>query len=167
MSKSGLFAHFKSKEDLQIATIDAAAELYDREVTQPGMAAPPGVARIESQCEAFFSYLEREVLRGGCFFIAAAAEFDAKPGPVKDHLRGVYAGLLAALTEVVGEARAIGEIAATEDVDQLTFDLDALLLAANFAYVFFGDPAALERARRGVRARLERASAPPSRPCVP
>jgi len=158
MSKSGLFAHFKSKEDLQIATIDAAAELYDREVTQPGMAAPPGVARVEGQCEAFFSYLERGVLQGGCFFVAAAAEFDAKPGPVKDHLRGVYAGLLAALTNVVREARAIGEIAATEDVDQLTFDLDALLLAANFAFVFFGDPVALERARRGVRERLERAA---------
>ena len=63
-------------------------------------------------------------------------------------------------TEVVREARAMGEIAATEDVDQLTFELDALLLGANFAYVFFGDPAALERARRGVRARLERAAAP-------
>ena len=64
---------------------------------------------------------------------------------MKDHLRGVYAGLLAALAEVVREARAMGEIAATEDVDQVTFDLDALLLAANFAYVFFGDPVALER----------------------
>jgi len=160
MSKSGLFAHFKSKEELQLATIDAAAEAFEREVTQPGMAAPPGVARIESQCEAFFSYLERGVLQGGCFFAAAAAEFDAKPGPVKDHLRGVYARLLAALTEVAREARDMGEIAATEDVDQLTFELDALLLGANFAYVFFGDPVALERARRGVRARLERAAAP-------
>ena len=160
MSKSGLFAHFKSKEELQLATIDAAAEAFEREVTQPGMAAPPGVARIESQCEAFFSYLERGVLQGGCFFAAAAAEFDAKPGPVKDHLRGVYARLLAALTEVAREARDMGEIAATEDVDQLTFELDALLLGANFAYVFFGDPVALERARRGVRTRLERAAAP-------
>jgi AcrR family transcriptional regulator len=158
MSKSGLFAHFKSKEDLQLATIDAAAEVFDREVTQPGMAAPPGVARIESQCEAFLSYLERGVLQGGCFFIAAAAEFDAKPGPVKEHLRVVYAGLIAALTDVVREARAMGEIAATEDVDQLTFELDALLLGANFAYVFFDDPAALDRARRGVRERLERAA---------
>jgi AcrR family transcriptional regulator len=160
MSKSGLFAHFKSKEDLQIATIDAAAEQYDRDVTQPGMAAPSGVARIESLCEAFFSYLERGVPQGGCFFVAAAAEFDAKPGPVKDHLRGVYAGLLAGLTESVREAREMGEIAATEDVDQLTFELDALLLGANFAFVFFGDPVALERARRGVRARLERAREP-------
>jgi AcrR family transcriptional regulator len=158
MSKSGLFAHFKSKEELQLATIDAAAEVFEREVTRPGMAAPPGVARVESQCEAFFSYLERGVLQGGCFFVAAAAEFDAKPGPVKDHLRGVYTGLIAALTDVVREAQAMGEIAATEDVDQLTFELDALLLGANFAYVFFDDPVALERARHGVRERLARAA---------
>jgi AcrR family transcriptional regulator len=161
MSKSGLFAHFKSKEDLQIATIDAAAELFDREVTRPGMAAPAGLARVESQCEAFFSYLERGVLQGGCFFIAAAAEFDAKPGPVKDHLGAVYAGILSGMTGVIREAQAMGEIAATEDVDQLVFELDALLLGANFAYVFFDDPAALERARRGVRTRLERAAASP------
>jgi len=166
MSKSGLFAHFKSKEDLQLATIDAAAEIFEREVTQPGMAAPPGVARIESQCEAFLSYLGRGVIRRGCFFIAAAAEFDAKPGPVKDHLRVVYAKLLAGLTHVVRDARTMGEIAATEDVDQLTFELDALLLGANFAYVFFDDPAALARARRGVRARLERAL-PPGRRLTP
>src|SRR4051812_29852039 len=104
MSKSGLFAHFTSKEDLQLATIDAAAELYNREVTQPGMAAPPGLARVESLCEAFLSYLERGVLQGGCFFIAAAAEFDAKPGPVKDRLRVVYTSLIAALADVLREA---------------------------------------------------------------
>ena len=166
MSKSGLFAHFKSKEDLQLATIDAAADVFEREVTQPGMAAPPGLARVESQCEAFLSYLERGVMRGGCFFIAAAAEFDAKPGPVKDHLRVVYEGLLAGLAGVIREARDMGEIGATEDIDQLTFELDALLLGANFAYVFFGDPAALARARRGVRERLERAM-PPGRRLKP
>ena len=160
MSKSGLFAHFKSKEDLQLATIDAAAELFEREVTQPGMAAPAGLARVESQCEAFFSYLERGVLQGGCFFVAAAAEFDAKPGPVKDHLGAVYSGILSALTGAIREAQTMGELAATEDLAQLVFELDALLLGANFAYAFFDDPAALERARRGVRARLERARPP-------
>jgi hypothetical protein len=121
------------------------------------MAAPPGLARVEGFCEAFFSYLERGVLQGGCFFVAAAAEFDAKPGPVKDHLGAVYAGILSALTEAVHEAQAMGEIGAAEDVAQLVFELDALLLGANFAYVFFDDPPSLERARRGVRARLERA----------
>jgi AcrR family transcriptional regulator len=158
MSKSGLFAHFKSKEDLQIATIDAAAEVFEREVTQPGMAPPPGLARVEGQCEAFFAYLERGMFPGGCFFVAAAAEFDAKPGPVKDHLRTVYVGLLTTLSDVVREAKAMGEIDVREDVDQLVFELDAIMLGANFAFAFFGDPAALARARRALRQRLERAA---------
>jgi AcrR family transcriptional regulator len=158
MSKSGLFAHFRSKEDLQLATIDAAAEMFDREVTQPGKAAPPGVSRILSSCEAFFQYLKRAVFPGGCFFVAAAAELDAKKGPVRDHLREVYSRILEGLADVIREAQLLGEIDAAEDVAQLTFELDSLMLGANFAYVFFGDPAALDRARLAIRQRLARAA---------
>ena len=161
MSKSGLFAHFRSKEDLQIATIDAAAEMFEREVWQPGRAAPAGARRVLSVCEAFLSYLERAVFPGGCFFVAAAAELDAKAGPVRDHLREVYSRILGALADVVREAQALGEIDASEDVAQLTYELDSLMLGANFAYVFFRDPAALERARLAIRQRL--AHAAPSR----
>jgi AcrR family transcriptional regulator len=161
MSKSGLFAHFRSKEDLQIATIDAAAEMFEREVWQPGRAAPAGRRRVLSVCEAFLSYLERAVFPGGCFFVAAAAELDAKAGPVRDHLRDVYARMLEALADVVREAQAMGEIDVTEDVVQLTYELDSLMLGANFAYVFFRDPAALDRARLAIRQRLARAA--PSR----
>lgn len=160
MSKSGLFAHFRSKEDLQVATIDAAAEMFDREVWQLGRAAPAGVRRVLSLCEAFFSYLERAVFPGGCFFVAAAAELDAKKGPVRDHLREVYSRILQELADVVREAQVLGEIDSSEDVAQLTFELDSLMLGANFAYVFFGDPAALERARQAIRQRLARAAPP-------
>ena len=158
MSKSGLFAHFRSKEELQVATIDAAAEMFDREVWQPGRAAPAGVRRVLSLCEGFFSYLERAVFPGGCFFVAAAAELDAKKGPVRDHLREVYSRLLQELAAVVREAQLLGEIDSTEDVAQLTFELDSLMLGANFAYVFFDDPVALERARLAIRQRLARAA---------
>jgi AcrR family transcriptional regulator len=160
MSKSGLFAHFRSKEDLQVATIDAAAEMFDREVWQPGMAAPAGVRRVLSQCDAFFSYLERAVFPGGCFFVAAAAELDGKKGPVRDHLRQVYSRILQGLAGVVREAQELGEIDRTEDIAQLTFELDSLMLGANFAYVFFGDAAALDRASRAIRQRLARAAPP-------
>jgi AcrR family transcriptional regulator len=159
MSKSGLFAHFRSKEDLQMATIDAAAEMFDREVWQPGMAAPPGVRRVLSLCEAFFAYLERAVFPGGCFFVAAAAELDAKKGPVRDHLRAVYSRILEPLDGVIREAQGLGEIDTAEDVAQLIFELDSAMLGANFAYVFFGDPAALDRARLAIRQRLARAAA--------
>jgi AcrR family transcriptional regulator len=160
MSKSGLFAHFRSKEDLQMATIDAAAEMFHREVWQPGMAAPAGVRRVFSLCEAFFAYLERAVFPGGCFFVAAAAELDAKQGPVRDHLREVYSRLLETLAGVIREAQVLGEIDRAEDVAQLTFELDSLMLGANFAYVFFGDPAALDRARLAIRRRLARPAPP-------
>jgi AcrR family transcriptional regulator len=160
MSKSGLFAHFRSKEDLQVATIDAAAEMFDREVTQPGLKAPAGLRRVHSLCEAFLIYLERAVFPGGCFFVAAAAELDAKPGPVRDHLRTVYSRILEGLAGIIREARDLGEIDAAEDVAQLTFELDSLMLGANFAYVFFADPAALNRARLAIERRLARAVPP-------
>jgi AcrR family transcriptional regulator len=164
MSKSGLFAHFRSKEDLQIATIDAAAGMFEREVWQPGRAAPAGARRVLSVCEAFLSYLERAVFPGGCFFVAAAAELDAKAGPVRDHLRDVYSRILGALADVVREAQVLGEIDAAEDVSQLTYELDSLMLGANFAYIFFRDPAALDRARLAIRQRLAHAASSPVAP---
>jgi AcrR family transcriptional regulator len=164
MSKSGLFAHLRSKEELQMATIDAAAEMFDREVWQPGLAAPAGVRRVLSLCESFFSYLERAVFPGGCFFVAAAAELDAKEGPVRDHLRDVYSRILEGLANAIREAQVVGEIDVAEDVTQLTFELDSLMLGANFAYVFFGDPAALDRARLAIRQRLAGAPATVRRP---
>ena len=160
MSKSGLFAHFRSKEDLQVATIDAAAEMFHREVTQPGLAAPAGLRRVRSLCEAFLAYLERAIFPGGCFFVAAAAELDDKPGPVRDHLRMVYSRILEGLAGIIREAQDLGEIDASEDVPQLTFELDSLMLGANFAYVFFGDPTALDRARLAIEQRLARAAPP-------
>jgi AcrR family transcriptional regulator len=163
MSKSGLFAHFRSKEDLQVATIDAAAEMFEREVTQPGMAARAGLRRVRSLCEAFLTYLERAIFPGGCFFVAAAAELDAKPGPVRDHLRTVYSRILAGLAGVIREAQDLGEIDAAEDVAQLTFELDSLMLGANFAFVFFRDPAALDRSRLAIEQRLARAAPPAAR----
>jgi len=80
MSKSGLFAHFGSKEELQLAAIDTAVEIYATEVVQPAMAVEPGLARLQALMEAWLSYGERKVFRGGCFFAAIAVEFDGRPG---------------------------------------------------------------------------------------
>ena len=98
---------------------------------------------------------------GGCFFIAVAAELDARPGPVRDHLRAVFNVLLEGLTGVIREAQALGEIAPDEDLAQLTYEIDAFLIGANFAYLFFEDRAALDRgATRHRRSRLARAAGP-------
>jgi AcrR family transcriptional regulator len=160
MSKSGVFAHFRSKEELQLATVDTAREIFEREVIQPGLRAPEGVARVYALCDAFLSHVERRVFPGGCFFVSAAAELDGKDGgPVRDHVVEVYSGILDGFAAVIRQAQELGELDADEDVAQLLFELDALMIGANLALVFFGDRAAPDRARAAIRERLERSAA--------
>src|ERR1700684_3101731 len=120
MSKSGLFAHFGSKEDLQLATIEEARQRYTREVIAPAHAAGPGITRLHALCEAFLSYLERAVFLGRCFFASAMAEFDSKaPGPVRDRIAHCQNQWMATLEHAAAEARQRGELAATTDPQQL------------------------------------------------
>lgn len=157
MSKSGLFAHFKSKEELQLAAIDTASATFDREVFEPALAASPGLARIMAFCEAFFSHLERRVFPGGCFFISVAAEFDAKNGAVRDRALAAYSRVLSKANEFFHEAQEKGELDSREDIAQLSFELYSFLLSVNFAYLFFRDPTAIARGRESIRQRLARA----------
>ena len=159
MSKSGLYAHFGSKEELQIATVDTAREIWDREVTERAATAAEGLTRLRATCEAFLSYLVRGVFPGGCFFVSAAVELDAKEGRVPDHLRDVYSELIDDLVTQALKAVELGELAPTTDVGQLVFELDSLMLGANVAFAFFKDGQAPERARTGIDARLEAARA--------
>lgn len=153
MSKSGLYAHFGSKQELQLATVEVANEIFQAEVVDPALAAPPGRERLVALCDSYFSHLQREVFPGGCFFAAAAADFDTRPGPVREAIAAAYTGLDELIQELAAEARSRGEIADT-DLAQLAFELAGFLLAANSAYVLFRDTGALERGRRAVRARL-------------
>lgn len=159
MSKSGLYAHFRSKLDLQLATIATADEVFEREVVEPARAAPPGTARVLTLCDAFLSHVERGVFPGGCFFAAAAAEMNVRPGPVRDRIGEWVAGWMQAIEDAVREAQSRGEIAPEADPAQLAFEINALLVGANLAYPLFGDPRILERARVGVRQRLHAAAA--------
>jgi len=154
MSKSGLYAHFGSKEELQLATIDEAHEIFGREVTRPALEQPEGVARILGLCDAFLSHLERRVFPGGCFFAAAAAEFDTHDGRVKERIRAFFEEWLKGISDMVREAQRRGEIEAGVDADQLAFEIDSLLLGANSGFVLFADRSALERARTGIGERL-------------
>lgn len=153
MSKSGLYAHFGSKEELQLATIDAASEIFVREVVEPARAAE-GAARIEALADSFLSYLERRVFPGGCFFAAAQAELDTHPGPVREKLRETGRRWHAYIERQLRGAQELGELDPGEDPAQLAFELDALLKMAAAVFVLQDDPVALDRARRGVRARL-------------
>jgi AcrR family transcriptional regulator len=156
ISKSGLFAHFGSKEELQLATVDEAARIFTEEVLKPGLAKPAGVGRVKALCEAFLSYVEREVFPGGCFFEAVAAEFDGKPGPVRDAVLERKRYWAASLARAVRDAQAAGDIDRKLDPKQLAWELSCLLAGANGAHAADREHVAVERARRAIRDRLTR-----------
>jgi AcrR family transcriptional regulator len=158
MSKSGLYAHFNSKLELQLATIETADTVFRSEVVEPGLAAPAGTARVLALCDAFLSHVERRVFPGGCFFAAVAAEMNVRPGPVRDRIGEFVGGWMGAIEGAIREAQSLGEISAAADPAQLAFETNAMLIGANLAFPMFGDPGILERARVGVRERLRAAA---------
>jgi AcrR family transcriptional regulator len=161
MSKSGLFAHFGSKEDLQLATIEEARQRYAQEVIARALAAGPGITRLYALCESFLSYLERAVFPGGCFFASAMAEFDCKaPGPVRDRIARCQDQWMNTLERAAQDARAKGELRTDSDPRQLAFELEAALLSANWYFHLYTDATYLNRARRAVRARLASEATP-------
>ena len=158
MSKSGLFSHFGSKQDLQMATIDAAEAIYAAEVIEPALEQPQGMPQLRALCERYVSYVERGVFPGGCFFAATAAEWDTRPGPIRDRLRAVLAGWSDLLAANLTAARDRGELAADVDDARLIFELNALLHEANGSYLLFRDRIALEHARAAIADRLARSA---------
>jgi AcrR family transcriptional regulator len=140
MSKSGLFGHFGSKEDLQLATIEAGAEIFGRTVIRPAKDEPAGAARLASLSSNFVDYLEQATFEGGCFWGSVSAEFDNRPGPVRDLIQEKLSVWLDVLRE---QATA----AAVDDPEQLTFELYSISQGANLLYQLFGDPAVFGRAR--------------------
>ncbi len=165
MSKSGLYAHFRSKLDLQLATVATAGDVFRQEVMEPGQAALPGTARILALCDAFLSHVERGVFPGGCFFVAAAAEMNVRPGPIRDSIAEFVAGWMQTIENAVREAQTQSEIAPEVDPAQFAFETNALLVAANLAFPLFGDRRILERARLGIRERLRTAAWPDQSVC--
>ena len=154
MSKSGLYAHFGSKQDLQLATVDEAGRIFQAEVIEPALAAAPGLAQLVAVCDAFFDHLMRRTLPGGCFFAGAVLEMGTRPGPVKDQIAAFQGGFTALIRQFVVTALELHELPADEDPDALTFELSGIILAANTNFVLRQDPAALDLARNIVRRRL-------------
>jgi AcrR family transcriptional regulator len=167
MSKSGLFAHFGSKEELQLATVEAARDIFVREVIRPAFEAPKGLARLWGLCDVWLEYVRREVFRGGCFFAAAAAEFDGRPGAVRDRVAAIMKEWLAVLGRSVAEAQGEGQLDASADPAQLAFELNALEMGANWAYQLHGDRQAFKRARAAMVERLRRLATPEGIPVLP
>jgi len=155
MSKSGLYAHFGSKLDLQLATIEAARETFVSDVVRPALGAARGIQRLRAACEAFLSHVERRVFPGGCFFSAAAADVGTRPGPVRDAIAGQERDWLAFLERLASEALELGELPPSTDPAQLAFELKALLVAANTSFILQGSTAVFAQARAAIAERLE------------
>jgi AcrR family transcriptional regulator len=154
MSKSGLFAHFGSKEELQLAVVDAAKERFVTEAFLPALKAEPGYARLYAICSSWISYVRRNVFPGGCFFAAASFEFDGRPGPVRDAIVKGMDEWVGAIERAVAMAQDAGEL---DDIEpaQLAFELNSLFFGVNFAYQLRRDKKALARAERAIDTRLE------------
>ena len=154
MSKSGVYAHFGSKQELQLATVDEAEQIFQAEVIDPALAAEPGLAQLVAVCDAFFDYLLRRTFPGGCFFAGAVLEMGARPGPVKERVAAFQGGFTALIRQLVVAAVERRELPADENPDALTFELNGIILAANSSFVLHEDPAVLDMARAVVRRRL-------------
>jgi AcrR family transcriptional regulator len=159
MSKSGLFRHFGAKEQLQLATVDAALAVFEREVANPAMAAPPGVDRLRALMHHWVAYLEGDVFPGGCFFAAASADVDSQPGPVRDRIAGIGRAAIDAIAMEAEAAQGLAQLRTDINPRQLAFELHAYALEANWARLLLDDDRAGDRARTAIDAALARAAA--------
>jgi len=155
MSKSGLFAHFGSKEELQLATVEHAAKLFVAEVIDPARSAPKGLARIWALCDHMIGYAERQVFPGGCFFAATSFEFNNRPGPVRDRIEEMIRSWLSYLEHAVEQAQEAGELDPEASAREIAFQLDAFAQASNAQYQLFRDPQIFDDARHAIQERLD------------
>src|SRR6266436_1637742 len=158
MSKTGIFAHFGSKEQLQLATVGAAKQIFLEQVVKPGLTSPRGLSRLNVMLESWLGYVERIVFRG-CFFAAASAEFDSRPGKVRDEIASLTKAWLMALQGEIAFARIKRQIKTSVVPSQLAFELHAYVQEANWAFKLFDDKSAFLRARRAISERLAEGSA--------
>ncbi|MFJ2805729.1 TetR/AcrR family transcriptional regulator [Kitasatospora sp. NPDC087271] len=158
LSKSGVFAGFGSKEELQLATVRAARRIFADAVVAPVADTPPGLARARALCESWLAYSRARVFPGGCFFYEVTAEFDARPGAVRDALADCAREWRQVIADALAEARATGGLRPGTDLDDLAFALIALLETANSQAVLHDEDTPYQRAGR-LLLRLLRAEA--------
>jgi AcrR family transcriptional regulator len=156
MSKSGLYAHFKSKEELELATIDAAAEIFEDDVIRRVPESVRGADRVKALSEAFLQHLARRVYPGGCFFATVAAQLAPRPSRARDRVSRLQEEWVGQFIAALRQACDDGEIQADADLDQLAFEITAMLFRANFAWIMTVDERVLDQARVGIRGVLSR-----------
>lgn len=145
LSKSGLFAHFGSKEALEVAVVEEASRQFVHDVLVPALAKPRGEPRLHALFDNWLAWGKRP---GGCFFVAASAELDDRPGPARDALARANKDWLDELATAARIAQSEGHFRADIDPHQFAFEAYSIMLGSHFFYRFVRDPAAIERTRR-------------------
>ena len=148
MSKSGLYAHFASKEQLQLATIEHFAKIFDAHVLRDQ---PDELdSGLDALLERWLVFYEREVFPGGCFLIISAVEFADRPGPVREALAAGVDRQIATLDTAIARAKKTGELGAQPDAGQSAFELHAILMNSHALFQITRDPAVFDRARAAI-----------------
>ncbi|NCP41259.1 MAG: TetR/AcrR family transcriptional regulator [Rhodoferax sp.] len=163
MSKSGVFAHFGSREELQISVVREYYQLFSDEVFFPAMNAPRGLPRLRA---LFANWMKRVAveIQSGCIFISGAVEFDDRPGPVRDALASSVQTWLNAVHRAVLQARDEGHLLPGADAYQMVFEIHGLILALHYEARFLKNPGAIERANTGFENILRCYGRPSSQP---
>lgn len=155
LSKSGLFAHFGSKEDLQIDTVQTAAEIFVAEIVEPTEDVENGLVKLSAMLDAWISYVERSVFRGGCFFFAVSAEMDDRPGKVRDFIAELTKSWIVKLENEAKLAIRLGELQENCEVELLIFQLHGFVQEANWFYRLHSRKEAFDWARKSIHQILE------------
>jgi AcrR family transcriptional regulator len=154
VGKSSIQAAFATKEDVQLAAVAAATEIFVARVVAPAHDVAEGLPRLRSLVELWLAYVERRVFPGGCFMGATIPDFDSRPGPVRDALASARRGWLSLLGREVAIAQRAGDLAASPPAEMLAFEIDAVLAAANVSRNLADDTSALDVARSLIDLRL-------------
>ena len=158
MSKSGLFAHFGSKEELQLATVEKARQMFIAEVTRPALGAPKGMPRLWRIIDLWLELVERKVFQGGCFFSAASFEFDSRRGVVRDRIAEIMHEWIGVITRAVYEAQKADHVDPKADPTRLAFEVHSIAMGAHWAYQLLDDRHAYARARTTLLEKLRSVS---------
>ena len=161
MSKSGVFAHFGSREELQISVVREYFNQFEQEVFYPALAVPRGLPRLRALFEQWMRLVAGDI-QAGCIFISGAVEFDDRPGPVRDALAGSASTLLTAVLRAVEQAQEMGHLSAKSDAHQIAFELHGLILALHYEARFLKNDNTIARTKAGFDHVLERYATQPS-----
>lgn len=154
MSKSGLFAHFGSKQELQLETIDTAREIFVEEILRPALAQPEGMLRLWALCDGWLSHVERRIFAGGCFFTAAAFEFDSRKGPIRTRIAETMNTWIATLQTAIERAQKTGQLDPRVNAAQLALEMNSLAIGAHWADQLLDKKNALAETRVAILKKL-------------